>query len=129
MDTAQNDEVDFSGNTFVIRPNFKHKFRPVAVREVINSVLSKNLTDKTYNAEEVADLTKTLSESIKEAVKELGYDRYRLLVQVVIGEQKGEGVKMGCRCFWDADTDNYAQDTFMNDSLFCVAAVFGLFYY
>ena len=129
MDTAQNDEVDFSGNTFVIRPNFKHKFRPVAVREVINSVLSKNLTDKTYNAEEIADLTKTLSESIKEAVKELGYDRYRLLVQVVIGEQKGEGVKMGCRCFWDADTDNYAQDTFMNDSLFCVAAVFGLFYY
>ena len=21
---------------------------------------------------------------------------------------------MGCRCFWDSDTDNYAQDIFMN---------------
>ena len=23
---------------------------------------------------------------------------------------------MGCRCFWDSDTDNYAQDIFMNVS-------------
>ena len=22
--------------------------------------------------------------------------------------------RMGCRCFWDSDTDNYAQDIFMN---------------
>lgn len=21
---------------------------------------------------------------------------------------------MACRCFWDSDTDNYAQDVFMN---------------
>ena len=21
---------------------------------------------------------------------------------------------MGCRCFWDADTDNYAEDTYRN---------------
>lgn len=51
----------------------------------------------------------------------MGYDRYKFIVQVVIGEQRGEGVKMACRCFWDSDTDNCAQDIFMNDSLFCVA--------
>ena len=66
--------------------------------------------------------------------------------------------RMAARCFWDADTDNYAQDIFMNvsllgrvcniilskwesallmfsvclflqDSLFCVAAAFGSYYY
>ena len=26
--------------------------------------------------------------------------------------------RMGCRCFWDSDTDNYAQDIFMNVSRF-----------
>jgi hypothetical protein len=36
------------------------------------------------------------------------------MVQVVIGEQRGEGVRMGCRCFWDADTDSYVSDTFVN---------------
>jgi len=44
----------------------------------------------------------------------MGFDRYKFVVQCVIGEQRGEGVKMGCRCFWDSDTDNYAQDVFMN---------------
>ena len=34
--------------------------------------------------------------------------------QVVIGEQRGEGVRMGCRCFWDSDTDGYAEDTYRN---------------
>ncbi len=28
---------------------------------------------------------------------------------------------MGCRLFWDEDTDSMAQDTFINDTLFCVA--------
>ena len=52
---------------------------------------------------------------------------------------------MGCRCYWDSDTDNYAQDIFMNvrfpvdvtvsdfsslqDTLFCVAAAYGIYYY
>jgi len=25
--------------------------------------------------------------------------------------------RMGCRCFWDSDTDSYAQDIFMNVSV------------
>ena len=45
---------------------------------------------------------------------EMEYERYKFVVQCVIGEQKGEAVKMACRCFWDSDTDNYAQDVFIN---------------
>jgi len=55
--------------------------------------------------------------------------RYKLLVQVVIGQQKGEGVRMGTRCFWDAESDNYASDTYSNDSLFCVATAYGVYMY
>lgn len=55
--------------------------------------------------------------------------RYKLMVQVVIGQQKGEGVRMGTRCFWDAESDNYASDTFTNDSLFCVATAYGVYMY
>lgn len=51
------------------------------------------------------------------------------MVQVVMGEQKGEGVRMGCRCFWDSDTDNYASETFTNDEMFCVATAFAVYLY
>ncbi|XP_032120097.1 tctex1 domain-containing protein 2 [Sapajus apella] len=50
---------------------------------------------------------------------EMGFDRYKMVVQVVIGEQRGEGVFMASRCFWDADTDNYTHDVFMNFILRC----------
>ena len=57
------------------------------------------------------------------------FSRYKIVVEVVIGEQRGEGVRMGSRCLWDSDTDNYASEVYMNDSLFCCTAVFGLYYY
>ncbi|XP_041482860.1 dynein light chain Tctex-type protein 2B-like [Lytechinus variegatus] len=116
-------------NTYTIRPNFLKKFRPAAVKAVIHTVLNEELSDKQYSAEETTAWCKLISEKIKERLKELELDRYKFIIQVVIGEQRGEGVKMGCRCFWDSDTDNYAQDIYMSDSLFCVAAAFGVFYY
>jgi hypothetical protein len=44
----------------------------------------------------------------------LNLPRYKYLVQVVIGEQKGSGVRMGSRCFWDDQTDSVASETFLN---------------
>jgi len=116
-------------NSYVIRPNFSQKFRPVNVKEMIHTVLGEMLTGKSYSSEDTNAWTKEISETIRDRLKDMGHDRYKFIVQVVIGEQRGEGVKMGCRCFWDSDTDNYAQDIFMNDSLFCVAAAYGVFKY
>ncbi|KAI8743646.1 tctex1 domain-containing protein 2 [Biomphalaria glabrata] len=116
-------------NTYIIRPNYSQKFRPANVKELIHTVLGEKLSGVTYSSEESTALTKDIADSIKFKLKDLGYDRYKFIVQVVIGEQRGEGVKMGCRCFWDSDTDNYAQDIFINESLFCVAAAYGVFKY
>ncbi|KAG8444882.1 hypothetical protein GDO86_009874 [Hymenochirus boettgeri] len=122
-------EAESGENTYIIRPNFQHKFRAATVKECIRSVLKEELGNKQYIAEEVPQLTRFLSELIKDKLKEMGFDRYKMVVQVVIGEQRGEGVKMAARCFWDADTDNYAEDVFMNEYLFCVVAAFGCFHY
>ncbi|XP_030071956.1 dynein light chain Tctex-type protein 2B [Microcaecilia unicolor] len=121
--------AEVTENSYTIRPNFHHKFRTGPVKTCIQKVLKETLLNKEYIPEEVPQLTKSLSETIKNKLKEIGFDRYKIVVQVVIGEQRGEGVKMAARCFWDADTDNYAQEVFMNDSLFCVVAAFGCFYY
>ncbi|XP_008540138.2 dynein light chain Tctex-type protein 2B isoform X2 [Equus przewalskii] len=118
-----------SENTYILRPIFQQRFRPSVVKDCIHAVLKEELANAEYSPEETPQLTKHLSESIKDKLKEMGFDRYKMVVQVVIGEQRGEGVFMAARCFWDADTDNYTHDVFMNDSLFCVVAAFGCFYY
>ncbi|KAF0879090.1 PCY1A cytidylyltransferase, partial [Crocuta crocuta] len=110
-------------NTYILRPIFQQRrvtdgFRPSVVKDCIHAVLKEELANAEYSPEEMPQLTKHLSETIKDKLKEMGFDRYKLVVQVVIGEQRGEGVFMAARCFWDADTDNYIHDVFMNVSPF-----------
>lgn len=51
---------------------------------------------------------------------EMNLARYKYVVQVVIGEQRGEGVRMGSRCFWDSETDNVASETYINVRMPCL---------
>nr|XP_021136291.1 tctex1 domain-containing protein 2 isoform X1 [Columba livia] len=93
---------------------FPDRFKSSTVKECIHAILKEKLANVQYVPEEMPQLTKSLSEIIKDRLKEEGFDRYKMVVQVVIGEQRGEGVNMAARCFWDADTDSYAHDVFMN---------------
>ncbi|PAA59268.1 hypothetical protein BOX15_Mlig022615g1 [Macrostomum lignano] len=125
----QQKEGEEVANTYVIRPNFESKFRPLLAKPVIHEVLVERLTDKAYDKEATSGLCKELTDEIKARLRANGFERYKFVVQVAIGEQRGQGVKMACRCLWDSDSDNYVQDIFMNDSLFCVAVAFGVFHY
>ncbi|XP_072897790.1 dynein light chain Tctex-type protein 2B-like [Hemitrygon akajei] len=127
--TKETEQLAMAENSYSIRPPFQQRFKPAIVKGKINTVLKEELTNKLYDPEAVPILTQKIAEMIKAQVKECAFERYKLVVQVVIGEQRGEGVKMAARCFWDADTDNFAQAVFMNDSLFCVAAAFGCYHY
>ncbi|KAI9183709.1 hypothetical protein H9P43_004627 [Blastocladiella emersonii ATCC 22665] len=116
-------------DAILIRPNYKDKFKPSVVQAIIRQVLVEQLSGKAYSADECSAWTRDIADTIRARLKNLALDRYKYMVQVVIGEMHGEGARMNCRCFWDPDTDNLAQDTFTNDSLFCVAVAFGVFNY
>lgn len=49
--------------------------------------------------------------------------RYKHVVQVIIGEMRGAGVKCGARCVWDSDVDNYTSEIFINVSMYIVMKV------
>jgi tctex1 domain-containing protein 2 len=123
------EETKAEDKSYAVRPHFRKKFRPLQVTEIIQQALNEKLMHQKYHVDKASKWTKELSETIKTKLKELDWDRYKYVVQVVIGEQRGEGIKMGTRCFWDSDTDNFAKATFMNDSLFAVGVAFGVYLY
>ncbi|XP_033093857.1 tctex1 domain-containing protein 2-like [Trachypithecus francoisi] len=90
---AKNSEPE---NTYILRPVFQQRFRPSVVKDCIHAVLKEELANVEYSPEEMPQLTKHLSENIKDKLKEMGFDRYKMVVQVVIGEQRGEGVLTVC---------------------------------
>ncbi|XP_027739920.1 tctex1 domain-containing protein 2 [Empidonax traillii] len=134
---------DGAGNTYSLRPGLQHRFKSSTVKECIHAILKERLANVQYDPEEMPELTKSLSETIKDRLKEEGFDRYKMVVQVVIGEQRGEGVKpcWSTRAMTPAGVwmeENEALLAFRctglgytksEDSLFCVVAAFGCFYY
>ncbi|RZF41503.1 hypothetical protein LSTR_LSTR000217 [Laodelphax striatellus] len=114
---------------FQIRPSLEEKFKTDVVKHLIHNVLDEELRGQEYTADRADVWAEKISNSIKNQLKEMKFKKYKFVVQVVIGEQRGAGVKIATRCLWDAETDAYATDTFINESIFCMAVVFASFFY
>jgi hypothetical protein len=96
---------------------------------LVLALVLAQLANVKYHADNTSTWTREIADDIKMKLKELALERYKFVVQVVIGEQRGEGVKMGSRCFWDPNTDASASAEFSNESVFAVAVAFGVYLY
>ncbi|KAL4096819.1 hypothetical protein QTP88_021702 [Uroleucon formosanum] len=125
-----NDNNKSQVHNFQIRPTHNQKFNTHIAKEAIQETLHKYLKDKEYNQIQAEVLSTTIASEIKDRLKEQCLEsRYKSMVQVVLGERHGAGTKVGARCIWDADTDTQASDKFLNETIFCVAVVFAVYFY
>ncbi|XP_020281373.1 tctex1 domain-containing protein 2-like [Pseudomyrmex gracilis] len=114
---------------YQIRPQLYEKFKPLSAKEIIHDVLFDQLATKSYDAQAAAQWTKDIADNIERKIKDLQFNRYKYIVNVILGQQHGAGVKIGTRCIWDAEADTYAYDSYVNDTIFCVAIVYAIYFY
>jgi hypothetical protein len=102
------------------------------VYKILKDVLDSNLTgiDK-YKQEDINNLNKKVCEEVKAKLKEptANIKRYKFLVHCIIGEKKGQGIRMGNKCLWDTSTDSMVSAYFENEVIFGVVSAFGIYYY
>ncbi|XP_037313003.2 dynein light chain Tctex-type 5-B-like [Pungitius pungitius] len=98
-----------------------------AVTDILKDVLTAYLQMEEYEVEWSRKMTKTISEVIKSRVKELLIPRYKIVVQVTIGQLTG-GIQISSRCLWDASNDTFASYSFKNSSLFGLATVYAVYF-
>jgi len=113
-------------NTYKMKPD--KKFQVAPVEQIINAVLEEQLKDETYEPKSSRQMTKTLSTIITKRVTELGFDRYKIVAVVTVGELANHGVRIASRCLMDQETDSYGSGSYKNNSLFGVATVYGLYF-
>jgi len=114
-------------NTYRVAPDPVKKFSSAAVRRIAEDVLVKKLTDVSYDPKVCRDLTLQISDEVKSQVKQLGFDRYKIVCVTHIGPKMGQAIQIGSMCCWDAKNDNFAECNFINNSLFAVALIFGVY--
>ncbi|XP_025990045.2 dynein light chain Tctex-type protein 2B isoform X2 [Solenopsis invicta] len=129
LEILEDGEATAQQTVYQIRPHLNEKFKPLSAKEVIHDVLFDQLATKSYDAQAAAQWTKDIADIIERKIKDLQFKRYKYIVNVVLGQQHGAGVKIGTRCIWDAEADTYAYDSFINDTIFCVAIVYAVYFY
>lgn len=104
------------------------RFQPHVVKKVLQECIDAKLKGFSYDPSRASTLCKQLSNEIIYAVKNLGYNRYKLVVQVIIGQKKGQTTRVLSRCLWDAKADNVATLNYENKEMYAVLQVFGLYH-
>eukprot|EP01059_Diplonema_ambulator_P007142 TRINITY_DN16664_c0_g1_i2.p1 TRINITY_DN16664_c0_g1~~TRINITY_DN16664_c0_g1_i2.p1 ORF type:complete len:163 (+),score=41.89 TRINITY_DN16664_c0_g1_i2:50-490(+) len=114
--------------TYLMKPREGTKFLKRDVEVTMQQILHEKLQNKEYDPAEQSQLTKELCTEIQTAVKKMGYERYKIVIQVNITEATGQGIRIASRCLWDPEQDNYAEAVYKNQYLWCCALCFGCYW-
>ncbi|XP_015775331.1 PREDICTED: tctex1 domain-containing protein 1-B-like [Acropora digitifera] len=120
----QRGTVTITENTYKMKPDTC--FSEAEVRAIILQHL-RSLQSQKYDAKMCRELAKGMSNSIMSDLKSLGYERFKFVCTVTIGQNKGQGVRVASRSVWNTDSDRFVSESFMNESLFAVGVVFGIY--
>jgi len=112
-----------------VGPAFENKFKVLQAQQIIKETLTESLSKQTYVPEAASQTTREIVEAIKAKLKAVIPPQYKLIVQVLLGEQRGQGIAMGFRGFWDRDSDNFARETFTSDAVFAVGIAYAMYSY
>ncbi|XP_075988503.1 dynein light chain Tctex-type protein 2B-like [Anticarsia gemmatalis] len=114
---------------YEVRPGLGGKFQAANVKEIIMSTMQEQLMGRQYRSDQAVKWAKSIANGVRQRVQELDMKRYKILVQTIVMEMKGAGVKCGQRCIWDPETDDYVGDLYKNDTIFCYTTVYGVYMY
>ncbi|CAG9575533.1 unnamed protein product [Danaus chrysippus] len=105
------------------------KFQAQNVRDIILSTMQEQLMGRQYRSDQAPRWAQSISNAVRQRVQDLDMKRYKILVQTILLEMKGAGIKCGQRCIWDPETDDYADELFRNDTIYCYTIVYGVYMY
>lgn len=115
-------------NTYKLEPDKDQYFDSVKISQIIENTLNEKLKEMTYDHERISGLCIQLAEAIKEEIKASGIQRYKLVTNVVLYEDKRQGFQYGSRCLWNTNFDNFATGSYSGIGWRAVGACFASYY-
>ena len=118
---------------YEIRPKLIMKFTKEKVYDVIKNVLYQKMQSMKgkYNHDDAMQLNKEICDEVKLQLKEdkMNFKRYKIIVHCIIGEKKGQGIKIGCRCMWDMTCDSVVSASWESEYTYAFCIAYGVYFY
>lgn len=116
-------------NTYRTDPNPDTKFAESTVKNAVYEYLAEELTNVKYEEKDWRLKTRDLGDQIRNQVKSLGFERYKIIVEVLINPQcKTNDLIFGSRLLSDPERDRSVTVIFSNDSLSAVVCIYAIYY-
>ena len=116
-------------NTYRMAPDEDEKFNASKAEKVMSGVLESFLDGEKYDKLLCVNMTKNLSEVIKDRMKEMGFSqRYKYVCIVTLGENLNQGLAQASRSVWNTNTDNFASASYSKGNLFAIATIYATYF-
>ena len=131
--TAAKKEPTEPERGYKIRPNLKFKFTKEKVYDIIKNVLNQKMEEMRdkYNHDQAMQLNKEICDEVKNELKndKLNFARYKIIVHCIIGEKKGQAIKIGARCMWDTTCDVMVSASWESENTYAFCIAYGVYFY
>lgn len=114
-----------------IEPLWTKRFNVVDITEEIKQICKNYFNTKDYSPEEGHVISNELAKLIRDGLLKKKdkprIPRYKLSVQVFVGEKKEQKISLVSKGYWDNYVDNYATYTYETDTFYCSVIAFGFY--
>ncbi|CAF0793482.1 unnamed protein product [Adineta ricciae] len=111
-------------STYQMEPDQNHKVDMDQLRRVASETLATALLSYRYDANRARKFSSNLAERIRNDIKQLSYTRYKIVVHVVVGQRKSQGVLVASRCLWDVTLDRHVTITKQTRNAYITVTIF-----
>ncbi|CAG5124036.1 unnamed protein product [Candidula unifasciata] len=115
-------------NTYRLGPDPEKLFNRAKVEVVIEDVFNRLLKNFKNSSGDSKDRCLLISAEILRLVKHLDFQRYKIVCNVIIMQNKGQGSEVASRCVWNSEMDSSASVTRAIGDIVCVANVHAMYF-
>lgn len=107
--------------------NSNQKIKISKIKEIIRS----HFQSLNYNKNDEFELNdlKEFTDVIKNKLKDLKLNRYKIIVQSFLGDQKNQGINLVNKCLFDPKNDHCITEQYFNNNIFCFIVVYLIYVY
>lgn len=111
--------------TYQLNP--RKKFNVEIVEKMLRQLVEPELEEVEYSEKLIPEICINLAETIRNAVKEENYDRYRIIVSVSIGQRRQQSTHVFHSFLWDYERDGFAAYNYENCHIFGNFVVYAIY--
>lgn len=105
----------------------KRQFNSAIILRMLTTILNERLRDFEYSPNLARWFVKKLSDEVRNRVKRMNIDRYKVVCVASIGQKHEQGLMVASRCLWNPHFDTSVTHTWQNESAYCNIAVYAIY--